>query len=105
MHAAVDVDDPKVRVAAVLLDVHEIPHVDDLLAIRGNLRIGGVFQLEHIHQLEPGDGLVAGWRGRCDKDCQDDGRNERWGRQFHGAALPSWYRANPSENTPRTNPG
>ena len=85
---AVGLDDPEVRPAAVLLHVHEIADVDDVLAVRGNLRIGGVLQPEHVHQLEAVCRLDIGTRLGDGRQGQEEGQDNGMSTGLHEAALP-----------------
>ena len=68
---AVRVHDPEFRALPVAHDVHRGAHVDDLAAVRGDLRVGGVFEREDIHRLEVR--LGAGGAGNRQGDQQGGG--------------------------------
>src|SRR5207244_3876537 len=58
MIAAVYIDHPKAGPTPVLADIHGISDIDDPLAIRRDLRVRGVFQVEDIHRLQALDWLL-----------------------------------------------
>src|SRR5438046_9327016 len=49
MVSSVGIDDPEIRVALVGHGIGEAAHIDDALAVRRNLRVGGKLNLELIH--------------------------------------------------------
>ncbi len=59
MIAAVGADDPEVGSPPVLHHVHEVANVDDLAAVRRDLRVGRVFELKNVHRPEPVGGRVV----------------------------------------------
>ena len=59
MLAAVGVDNPKIRAALVGHDIVELPHVDDALSVRRDLRIRSELELEDILNHERFDGACA----------------------------------------------
>ena len=48
---SIEIRNPKVRQVPVGHDVFEIPDIDDLTAIRRDLRIGDIFQIENVQHL------------------------------------------------------
>ena len=48
------IDYPKLRTSVVIHDVHRVPYVDDARAVRRDLWVRGILQLEDIHFGEPG---------------------------------------------------
>src|SRR5438552_12570296 len=49
MVSSVGINDPEIRVALVGHGIGEAAHIDDALAVRRNLRVGGKLNLELIH--------------------------------------------------------
>ena len=55
MVGTIGVNDPQVRTAAVLHDIHGFAHVYDVLAIRSNLWVVGIFEAKDV----AGDKVIA----------------------------------------------
>ena len=77
MIGAVGVDDPQVRQALVGHDVGEAAHVDHLLAVGRDLRIGGGLEVEDVHRLERFGGGRRG-DGRDGERETDEGSSDHW---------------------------
>ena len=68
---SVRIDHPEVLVAAVGHHVVEVTHVDHLLTVRRNLRVGRVLQFEDVHHLERLRRMRRHGEDRKDKGCSD----------------------------------
>ena len=79
---AVGVHDPQFGPLPVAHDVHRGADIDDLAAIRRDLRVGRELELKDVHRLEPGRGL--GLARDRDRHEDEGGGEEEVGSGYSG---------------------
>src|SRR5438093_11934219 len=73
MVGSVGINDPEIRVALVGHGIGEAAHIDDALAVRRNLRVGGKLNLELIHGAKVVRSILRqeAWVGSKNQGCSE----------------------------------